>query len=125
MSSQYVMIIGGGPAGLSLAITLRRYGVPVRIVDRATAPGAVSQALAAWSGSLEALGGMGVIADFLAAGQRLHALKVGDAGRELASLTVGEGIDSPYPFPLLLPQSRTEQILGTRLATLGTEIERG
>jgi 2-polyprenyl-6-methoxyphenol hydroxylase-like FAD-dependent oxidoreductase len=125
MSEHPILIAGAGPTGLSLAITLRRYGVPVRIIDRATTPTAVSKALAVWSGSLEALAGMGVIGDFLAAGQRLHALKVGDAGHELASLAVGEGIDSPYPFPLLLPQSRTEQILGARLSALGTAIERG
>ena len=29
-----VLIVGTGPTGLSLAITLRRFGIPVRIVDR-------------------------------------------------------------------------------------------
>ncbi len=98
--------------------------MPVRIVDRVAQPSAVSKALAVWSASLEALQGMGVIDEFLAAGQRLRALSVGDGNRELAELAVGEGIDSPYPYPLLLPQSRTEQILGARLAALGVEIER-
>jgi len=124
MSEHPILIAGAGPTGLSLAITLRRYGVPVRIIDRATTSSAVSKALAVWSGSLEALEGMGVIGDFMAAGQRLHALKVGDAGHELANLAVGEGIDSPYPFPLLLPQSRTEQILGARLSAFDTAVER-
>ena len=81
-------------------------------------------ALAVWSASLEALEGMGVIAEFLAAGERLRALSVGDGDRELAELAVGTGIDSPYPYPLLLPQSRTEEILGARLAALGVQIER-
>ncbi len=125
MKQPEVLVVGSGPTGLSLAITLRRFGVPTRVVDRATAPSGVSKALAVWSGSLEALDGMGVITDFVAAGQRLNALKVGDAGHELASLAVGEGIDSPYPFPLLLPQSRTEQLLAARLAALGTLIDRG
>ena len=40
-------------------------------------------------------------------------------------MAVGTGIDSPYPFPLLLPQSRTEAILAARLAALGTTAERG
>jgi 2-polyprenyl-6-methoxyphenol hydroxylase-like FAD-dependent oxidoreductase len=125
MSQQEVVIAGAGPTGLSLAITLRRFGVPVRIVDRAAAPAAISKALAVWSGSLEALDGMGVIGEFLATGQRLNALLVGDAGRQLAKLAIGEGIDSPYPFPLLLPQSRTEAILTRRLSALGADIERG
>ncbi len=125
MNEQQVLIAGGGPTGLSLALTLRRFGITPRIIDRSPTPAGVSKALAVWSGSLEALAGMGVIDDFVAAGQRLKALCVGDASKELARLAVGEGIDSPYPFPLLLPQSKTEQILATRLAAMGTQVERG
>jgi 2-polyprenyl-6-methoxyphenol hydroxylase-like FAD-dependent oxidoreductase len=125
MSEQQVLIAGGGPTGLSLALTLRRFGITPRIIDHSPTPAGVSKALAVWSGSLEALAGMGVIDDFSGAGQRLKALCVGDASKELARLAVGEGIDSPYPFPLLLPQSRTEQILATRLAAMGTQVERG
>jgi len=120
-----VLIAGAGPTGLTLAITLARYGVPVRLIDRAPAAATVSKALAVWSGSLEALAGLGVIDDFLAAGVRLNALTVGDGSHKLATLAVGEGIDSPYPFPLLLPQSRTEAILGARAAALGVTLERG
>lgn len=119
-----ILVIGAGPTGLSLAITLRRFGVPVRIVDRAPQPSCVSKALAVWSGSLEALEGMQVIEPFLAEGQRLRALCVGHGRRRLAALAVGDGIDSPYPYPLLLPQSRTEEILTARLAQLGVTIER-
>lgn len=120
-----VLIVGAGPTGLSLAITLRRYGVPVRIVDRAAQPSTVSKALALWSASLEALQGMGLVDRFVAEGQRLNALCVGEGDRRLATLAVGEGIDSAFPFPLLLPQSRTEALLTERLASLGVAIERG
>ncbi len=68
--------------------------------------------------------GMGVVETFLEAGARLNALVIGDGDRELARLAVGDGIDSPFPFPLLLAQSRTEDILTARLASLGTAIER-
>ena len=119
-----VLIVGAGPTGLSLAITLRRWGVPVRIIDRNAQPTSVSKALALWSASLEALQGMGVVDRFVAEGQRLNALCVGEGDRRLATLAVGEGIDSPFPFPLLLPQSRTEALLTERLAELGVTIER-
>jgi 2-polyprenyl-6-methoxyphenol hydroxylase-like FAD-dependent oxidoreductase len=125
MADPDVLIVGAGPTGLSLAISLRQHGISVRIIDRAAAPATVSKALAVWSGSLEALAAMHVVDAFVTAGRRLNALCVGDAGHELARLTIGEGIDSPYPFPLLLPQSRTEAILTTRLAALGTVVERG
>jgi 2-polyprenyl-6-methoxyphenol hydroxylase-like FAD-dependent oxidoreductase len=120
-----VLIVGAGPTGLTLALTLARHGVPVRIVDRATQASTVSKALALWSGSLEAIHGMGVVDTFLSEGKRLTALQTGHGARALAAVTVGAGIDSPYPFPLLLPQSRTEAILSTRLAALGITVERG
>lgn len=116
--------MGAGPTGLTLGIMLRRLGIGVRIVDRAAQPSAVSKALAIWSGSLEALHGIDVVEDLLADGRRLRALSVGERGRELASMAVGTGIDSPYPFPLLLPQSRTEAVLAGRLAALGATVER-
>ncbi|MQT13870.1 FAD-dependent monooxygenase [Segnochrobactrum spirostomi] len=119
-----VLVVGAGPTGLSLAITLRLHGASVRIIDRAAHPAPVSKALALWSASLEALRGMGVVDTFLEAGARLNALVIGDGDRELARLAVGDGIDSPFPFPLLLAQSRTEEILTARLAALGTTIER-
>jgi 2-polyprenyl-6-methoxyphenol hydroxylase-like FAD-dependent oxidoreductase len=119
-----VLIVGAGPTGLSLAITLRRYGIPVRIIDRNAEPSTVSKALALWSASLEALQGMGLVDRFVAEGQRLKALCVGEGNRRLATLAVGEGIDSAFPFPLLLPQSRTEALLTVRLAELGVTIER-
>lgn len=124
-SIEDVLIVGAGPTGLSLAITLRRYGIPVRIIDRAMQPSSVSKALAIWSASLEAIQGMDVIDDFLREGARLNALCIGDGGRQLARLEVGEGIDSPFPFPLLIPQSETERLLNARLSALGVTVERG
>lgn len=120
-----VLVIGAGPTGLALAITLRRYGISVRVIDKAEHPATVSKALAIWSASLEAMQGMGVIDDFLAAGKRLHALCAGDGSRQLARIAVGDGIDSPFPFPLLLPQFETEKLLTARLSALGVTIERG
>ena len=120
-----VLISGAGPTGLTLALTLRRYGVPVRLIDRALAPTMVSKALAVWSGSLEALAGLGVMDKFIAASKRLNAVRIGDGRRQLAALQVGDGIDSPYPYPLLLPQRVTEAILAERGAELGVTVERG
>ncbi|WP_144140100.1 FAD-dependent monooxygenase [Paraburkholderia sp. BCC1884] len=119
-----VLIVGAGPTGITLALTLRRYGVNVRIIDRNDAPADLSKALAVWSGSLEALSGFGVVDRFQAAGVPLKALTFGDGDRVLARIEFGDGIDSPYPQPLLLPQSRTEAILTEALANAGVVVER-
>lgn len=123
--SNDVLVVGAGPTGLSLAITLRRYGVRVRIVDRLAEPAPVSKALAVWSATLEALQSMGIVEAFLAAGRRMHAVRIGDGGHEIARVTVGRGIDSAFPYPVLLSQARTEAILRDRLAALGVAVERG
>jgi 2-polyprenyl-6-methoxyphenol hydroxylase-like FAD-dependent oxidoreductase len=120
-----VLVVGAGPTGLSLAIALRQCGADVRIVDRAMEPSAVSKALVLWSASLETLQSMGATEMLLPEGKRLKALEIGDGKRRLARLAVGAGIDSPFPFPLLLPQSHTERLLGARLAALGVQVERG
>src|SRR3974377_1199362 len=99
MNEQQVLIAGGGPSGLSLALTLRRFGIAPRIVDRSPTPAGGSKALAVWSGSLEALAGVGVIDEFVAAGQRLKALCVGDARKELARRGGGGGVGRPRRFP--------------------------
>ncbi|HUA78354.1 MAG TPA: FAD-dependent monooxygenase, partial [Acetobacteraceae bacterium] len=125
IAAPQILIVGAGPTGLSLAITCHRFGVPVRLIDRAPQASEVSKALAVWSGSMEALAAMRVMPGFLAEGVRLRAVSAGPRGRARVSIPIGAGIDSPYPIPLLLPQSRTERLLGTRLAELGGTIERG
>lgn len=124
-STPPVLIVGAGPTGLTLALMLQRYGVNLRIIDRAAAPANLSKALAVWSGSLEGLAPFGIVDQFQAAGVPLESLTFGDGNRVLAHLPFGDGIDSPYPQPLLLPQSRTEAILGNALAESGATVERG
>ena len=53
--TENVLIIGAGPTGLTLAIELARYGVPVRIVEKATHRTDKSKALVLWSRTLELL----------------------------------------------------------------------
>ncbi|WP_422928040.1 FAD-dependent monooxygenase [Singulisphaera sp. PoT] len=119
-----VLIVGAGPTGLSLAITCRRFGLEARVIDRAPKVSEVSKALAVWSGSLEAFDAMGIIGAFLAEGVRMRGVRFGDGKHQLTDLEMGDGIDSPYPFPILLPQSDTERLLHDRLVELGGEVER-
>ena len=48
-----VLISGAGPVGLTMANELARYGVAVRIVDKAAARTDKSKALVLWSRTLE------------------------------------------------------------------------
>lgn len=120
-----VLIVGAGPTGLTLALTLRRYGIAARVIDRLEKPADLSKALAVWPASLEVLSGLGVGAAFEQAAVAMSAVTFGDGARRLAHVSMKDGIDSAYPNPLLLPQSRTEAILTARLIDMGGTIERG
>ncbi len=120
-----VLIVGAGPTGLTLANALLTLGIPFRIIDKLAAPAAVSKALAVWSGSLEAFGALGLAERFIADGMRMENIRIGDGTHPLAAMPIAEGVDSPFPFTLLLPQSQTEVILTERLAQSGVKIERG
>src|SRR5450830_1260473 len=50
-----VLIAGAGPTGLTAAMELSRMGVPVRLIDKLTAPSATSRALAVQARTLELL----------------------------------------------------------------------
>ena len=53
--TQSVLIIGAGPVGLTLAIELARYAIPVRIVEKLAQRTDKSKALVLWSQTLELL----------------------------------------------------------------------
>lgn len=63
-----VLVVGAGPVGLTMAIELTRYGVPVRIVDKAASRTDKSKALVVWSCTLELLERAGCATDIVAAG---------------------------------------------------------
>ena len=119
-----VLIIGAGPVGLTLAIELTRFGIPVRIVDKAAQRTDKSKALVLWSRTLELLDRQpGGSAPFLAAGFKVGAVSFISGDKRIARATM-ESVASPYPYALMIPQAETERVLEERLAALGVTVER-
>lgn len=118
-----VLIVGAGPVGLTLAAELTRYGIPVRVVDKAAARTDKSKALVLWSRSLELLERAGGVDRFLAAGIKAHGVRISN-GRQTIGEVGFDQIESPYPFALMIPQNETERLLETRLEELGCRVER-
>jgi 2-polyprenyl-6-methoxyphenol hydroxylase-like FAD-dependent oxidoreductase len=54
------VIIGGGPAGLTAAIALRRAGLEARVYERATERGEIGAGLTLWPNAMKALDTLGV-----------------------------------------------------------------
>jgi 2-polyprenyl-6-methoxyphenol hydroxylase-like FAD-dependent oxidoreductase len=65
-----IIVIGAGPVGMTMASELARYGVAVRIVDKAAARTDKSKAIVLWSRTVELLnrGTSGGATPFLDAG---------------------------------------------------------
>jgi 2-polyprenyl-6-methoxyphenol hydroxylase-like FAD-dependent oxidoreductase len=122
--SETVLIIGAGPVGLTLAIELARYGVPIRIVEKAAQRTDKSKALVIWSRSLELLDRQqGGAAPFVEAGFKVHAARILAGEKQIGRVTL-DAVDTHYPFALMLPQSETERLLEERLNAMGVRVER-
>lgn len=118
-----VLVVGAGPVGLTMAAELARYGVGVRIVDKAAQRSDKSKALVLWSRTLELLDRMGCGAAFVEAGRQVREAEIIADGATIARVNF-EGLRTPHPYGLMLPQSETERLLEERLDALGVEVER-
>ena len=117
------LVVGAGPVGLTMAAELTRHGVRCRIIDRTAERTDKSKALVLWPRSLELLATAAAVEPFLRAGIRAVGARLHAEGRELARLNV-TGVDSPYRFALMIPQSETERLLEAHLGRLGVTVER-
>ncbi len=118
-----VLISGAGPVGMTLANELTRYGVSVRIVDKAAERTDKSKALVLWSRTLELFDHAGYVSDFLSAGIQAHGANISNGKEVMARISL-DGIDSIYPYALMIPQSETERVLEEHLAKRGITVER-
>jgi 2-polyprenyl-6-methoxyphenol hydroxylase-like FAD-dependent oxidoreductase len=106
-----------------MAAELARYGISVRIVDKAAQRTDKSKALVVWSRTLELMDRMGCTDDFLAAGFKVSAMNIMAGPKQIAHVTLG-GVATPHPYALMLPQSDTERLLEKHLNACGVQIER-
>lgn len=122
-----VLVVGAGPTGLMAADLLKRSGVDVRIVEQRLEPTRESRAFAVQARSLELLQSIGLAERFLSQGVRADSVNIHVRGRFRGGLDFkrARADDTPYPFILMIPQSRTEAILADDLERLGVRVERG
>jgi 2-polyprenyl-6-methoxyphenol hydroxylase-like FAD-dependent oxidoreductase len=118
-----VLVVGAGPVGLTMAAELVRYGVAVRIIDKAAGRTDKSKAIVLWSRSLELIDRMGCGAAFVAAGMKATASNVIAGGRRIAHIRL-DTVETPHPYALMLPQSETERLLEHQLNAYGVRVER-
>src|ERR1700761_9623946 len=81
-----ILIGGAGPAGLTAAAELARYGVNVRIIDKNPHPSETSKALVVWARTLELMDRMGCTPAFLNVGLRAHGASMRSGGTVLGHI---------------------------------------
>lgn len=118
-----VAIVGAGPVGLTAACALRAAGASVLVFDEQAAGANTSRAAVVHARTLQMLESIDVTPRLVAEGIVVPLFTIRDRRRIVGSLDFS-GLDTAYPFTLMLPQSRTEEILEQRLGELGGTVHR-
>lgn len=122
MTIPKVLIVGAGPSGLMMALSLHRYKVPFKIIDKKKSITSFSKALGMQARTLEIFKEMGVVKKILENGKPMSALKF-YKGTKLLALASFARLETEYPFILSIPQSCTEGVLQEVLNEQGIQID--
>jgi 2-polyprenyl-6-methoxyphenol hydroxylase-like FAD-dependent oxidoreductase len=118
-----VLVVGAGPVGLTMAAALHHYGIRCRIIDKAPEPSDKSRALVVWSRTLELLDNLDLAQTFVQSGLQAVGASVYSGGARMVHITTA-GVESPFGFPLMIPQNDTERLLTVHLSQQGINVER-
>ncbi|MDZ4395682.1 FAD-dependent oxidoreductase [Cypionkella sp.] len=123
-TSTDVLIVGAGPVGMALAITLAEQGLRPMLVDRALTHQTTSRAAVIHAHTLDILDRIGIAGPMKAEGLQIQNFAFRDRDRMLGTFRF-DRLPSRHNYLLMLPQDRTEAIMLTRLAELGVDVVRG
>ena len=118
-----VAIVGAGPTGLALAVTLASAGIEFVIVDQLAEGANTSRAAVVHARTLEVLDELGAADALIARGDQVTRFAVRDGSRRLLTVPF-DGLPTPYPYTLMVPQCETEAVLLARLRALGRDVHR-
>nr|QCC21376.1 RenA [Candidatus Endohaliclona renieramycinifaciens]QCC21392.1 RenA [Candidatus Endohaliclona renieramycinifaciens]QCC21408.1 RenA [Candidatus Endohaliclona renieramycinifaciens]QCC21424.1 RenA [Candidatus Endohaliclona renieramycinifaciens] len=115
-----VIIVGAGPAGLTLGAELASFGISCRIFEQRSCPSIHSRAFSLFTHTLELLNMRGFAEEMIKNGLPIKISPLGD-GKNVLNL---RELDSQFPYILSIPQTKTEEILEKYAVICGAEIIR-
>lgn len=125
--SEKVIVVGGGPVGLMLALVLARQGVPSVVLEARAEPTArdESRAIVWMPKGLKLLDRLGISGGFASRGVRRTAHEFWAHGRPLLKTDFGR-LGGDHPYTLQLPQHDSEVLLEAAARETGlVEVRRG
>jgi 2-polyprenyl-6-methoxyphenol hydroxylase-like FAD-dependent oxidoreductase len=121
-----VLVVGAGPAGLTLALQARATGATVRVLERRAEAWRPSRALLVHARTLEVLRPLSVVENLLERARVAPKILMHIGARTVDVPTGSPGwTGTPYPQVTLVRQADLESTLAATLAERGVEVERG
>jgi len=121
-----VLVVGAGPTGLVLALSLTKLGARVRIIDKTAESGTTSRALAIQARTLELYRQLDLANAVVERAHKVVGVNLWARGKHEARIDfeqAGVGL-TPYPNLRIFPQDEHERLLIDRLAAMGVQVER-
>jgi 3-(3-hydroxy-phenyl)propionate hydroxylase len=115
-----VIVVGAGPAGLTVALSLTLQGVPVIVLESEPELPRDLRAGSFHPPTVEMLGPLGLAEDFLALGIKVPRWQIRDRREVVVEWDLGLIADAtPYPFRLHVEQYKLTPLLHRRLRSVG------
>ena len=124
MNDNSILIVGGGPTGLTAALELARRGINCRVIERRDAPSPLSRAVGIMPNTMRLLDASGATELIRNEAIQISAAEIYLHGERIFHLAMNEHPD-PEIGLYCLPQDRTETILADCAAGYGVEVEYG
>ncbi|MGR4883440.1 FAD-dependent oxidoreductase [Streptomyces sp. LARHCF249] len=122
-----VAIVGAGPTGLTLAVTLAEAGIPFVLLDRQAQTARTSRAGVVHARTLEVFDALdptrALSAELIGRGLPVDRFRIREGARALGTVAF-DGLRTAYPYALMTPQYETEAVLLARLRALGGDVHR-